>query len=374
MLTRTEHITEELLINMGPQHPSTHGVLRLVLSLDGEKVTACVPHIGYLHSSLEKICESRTYAQVMPFTDRFDYLCSMANNLCYALAVEELLGVTVPPRCQWIRVLVAEVQRIASHLVWLGTYGLDLGAVTIFLYCFREREQLIDLFEAISGQRLLYNYLRIGGLRNDLTPDFLDRLEAFLAYFPDRMGEYDRLLSENRIFLARTRGIGYLSRGEAVAWAVSGPNARGSGLNVDLRRSDPYLTYPELEFDVPVREEGDALARYLVRVEEMRQSVRLLQQCIARLRGLEGEPIEAEGVARAIRPPAGDVYVRVESPRGELGCYLASDGGPQPARMHWRAPSFANLAALPGMVQGGLIADIVATLGSIDIVLPDVDR
>jgi len=374
MSTLTDHTTEELLINMGPQHPSTHGVLRLVLSLDGEKVIRCVPHIGYLHSSLEKIAESRTYAQVMPFTDRFDYLSSMSNNLCYALAVEQLLGLTVPPRCQWIRVLMAEVQRIASHLVWLGTYGLDLGAVTIFLYCFREREQLIDLFEAVSGQRLLYNYLRIGGLRNDLTPDFLDRLEAFLGYFPERIEEYDRLLSTNRIFLARTRGIGPLSREDAIAWAVSGPNARGSGVNVDLRRTDPYLTYPEIEFDVPVREEGDALARYLVRVEEMRQSIRILHQCIARLRELAGEPIEAEGVPRTIRPPAGDVYVRTESPRGELGCYLVSDGGPQPVRMHWRAPSFANLAALPLMAEGGLIADIVATLGSIDIVLPDVDR
>ncbi len=374
MSALTDQVTEELVINMGPQHPSTHGVLRLLLSLDGEMITACTPVVGYLHSSLEKICERRTYPQVVPFTDRFDYLSSMANNLCYVTAVEDLLGITVPPRCQWIRVLVAEIQRIASHLVWLGTYGLDLGAVTVFLYCFREREQLIDLFEAISGQRLLYNYLRIGGLRNDLTPDFLDRLEHFLSYFPDRIAEYDRLFTGNRIFIARTQGVGHLSQEDAISHAASGPTARGSGLGVDIRRTDPYLTYPEIEFDVPVRTEGDSLGRYWVRVEEMRQSVRILKQCIPRLRQLEGEPITAENVPRTIRPPAGNTYVHVESPRGELGCYLVSDGSPQPLRMHWRPPSFANLSALPSMVVGGLVADVVATLGSIDIVLPDVDR
>jgi NADH-quinone oxidoreductase subunit D len=358
---------------MGPQHPSTHGVLRLLVTLDGELVVDCVPHIGYLHSSLEKICENRTYAQIVPFTDRFDYLGSLANNLCYVRAAEQLAGIEVSERVEYIRVLMAEVQRIVSHLVWLGTYGLDLGAMTVFLYCFREREVLLDLLESVTGQRLLYNYLRIGGLRNDLPPGFTEKLRDFLAYFPGRIGEYDRLFTKNRIFLARTRGIGILTPEDAVAYAVSGPTARGSGLNIDLRRSDPYSVYPELEFEVPVDDANDCLARYLVRVEEMRQSIRLCLQCLDRLENMERTPVEVK-VGKAIKPPAGEVYTRVESPRGELGCYLLSDGSTQPTRLHWRAPSFANLQALPIMVRGGLMADIVAVLGSIDIVLGDVDR
>jgi len=365
--------TEELVVNMGPQHPSTHGVLRLVVTLDGELVVDCVPHIGYLHSSLEKICENRTYAQIVPFTDRFDYLAALANNLCYVRAVEQLAGIEVSERVEYIRVLMAEIQRIVSHLVWLGTYGLDLGATTVFLYCFREREVLLDLLESVTGQRLLYNYLRIGGLRNDLPPGFTEKLRDFLGYFPGRIDEYDRLFTKNRIFLARTRGVGILSPEDAIAYAVSGPTARGSGLRIDLRRSDPYSVYPELEFEVPVDDANDCLGRYLVRVEEMRQSIRLCLQCLDHLEKMERTPVEVK-VGRAIKPPPGEVYARVESPRGELGCYLVSDGSTQPTRLHWRAPSFANLQALPIMVRGGLMADIVAVLGSIDIVLGDVDR
>ena len=372
-MATTGFATEELVVNMGPQHPSTHGVLRLVVTLDGELVIDCVPHIGYLHSSLEKICENRTYAQIVPFTDRFDYLGSLANNFCYVRAVEQLAGIEVNRRVEYLRVLMAELQRISSHLVWLGTYGLDLGATTVFLYCFREREVLLDLLESVTGQRLLYNYMRIGGLRNDLPAGFIEKLRDFLGYFPSRIDEYDRLFTGNRIFLARTRGVGILSPEEAVAYAISGPIARGSGLNIDLRRTDPYSVYPELEFEVPVHTENDSLARYLVRVEELRQSVRIALQCLDVLEKMEREPVEVK-VGRAIKPPAGEVYVHVESPRGELGCYLVSDGGPQPLRMHWRAPSFANLQALPTMVRGGLVADIVTVLGSLDIVLGDVDR
>jgi len=372
-MATTGFATEELVINMGPQHPSTHGVLRLVVTLDGELVVECVPHIGYLHSSLEKICENRTYVQIVPFTDRFDYLASLCNNLCYVQAVEQLMGIEVPRRCEYIRVLMAEIQRITSHLVWLGTFGLDLGAITVFLYCFREREVLLDLLESASGQRLLYNYMRIGGLRNDLPPGFAEKLRDFLAYFPGRIDEYDQLFTNNRIFRARTTGIGLLTRDDAIAYAVTGPTARGSDVKVDLRRDDAYSVYPELEFDVPTATDGDCLARYLLRVEEMRQSVRICLQCLDALEGMQGESYSAK-VPKTIRPPEGEVYVRTESPRGELGCYLVSDGSPQPIRMHWRAPSFANLQALPIMVRGGLVADIVAVLGSIDIVLGDVDR
>jgi NADH-quinone oxidoreductase subunit D len=365
--------TEELIVNMGPQHPSTHGVLRLVLTLDGELVIDCVPHIGYLHSSLERICENRTYVQIVPFTDRFDYLGSLANNLCYVRAVERLAGIEVSERVETIRVLMAELQRIVSHLVWLGTYGLDLGATTVFLYCFREREVLLDLIESATGQRLLYNYMRIGGLRNDLPAAFGEKLRDFLGYFPSRIDEYDRLFTKNRIFVARTRGVGMLEPEDAISYAVSGPTARGSGLRMDLRRDDPYSIYPELDFGVPVFDGKDCLARYLVRVQEMRESVGIALQCLDRLDRMEKTPVEVK-VTKAVRPPAGEVYMRTESPRGELGCYLVSDGSTQPTRMHWRAPSFANLQALPIMVRGGLVADIVAVLGSIDIVLGDVDR
>jgi NADH-quinone oxidoreductase subunit D len=369
----TAFATEELVINMGPQHPSTHGVLRLVLTLDGELVLECIPHIGYLHSSLEKVCENRTYTQIVPFTDRFDYLASLANNFCYVRAVEQLMGVEVPRRCEYIRVLMAELQRITSHLVWLGTFGLDLGAVTLFLWCFREREVLLDLFESTTGQRLLYNYMRIGGLRNDLAPGFTGKAREFLGYFPGRLAEYDQLFTNNRIFRARVDGVGILPRRKAIGYAITGPMARGSGIDVDVRRADPYSVYPELEFEVPVFEAEDCLARYQVRMDEMRESRKIALQCLDALDRMQGEPYAAK-VPRTIKPPPGEVYARTESPRGELGCYLLSDGGDTPARFHWRAPSFANLQALPIMARGGLVADIVAVLGSIDIVLGDVDR
>ncbi len=355
---------------MGPQHPSTHGVLRLVLTIDGERVVQAVPHIGYLHSSMEKIAEAKTYRQYMPFADRYDYLNAMGNELAYVRAVEKLCGIEVTPRCEYIRVIMAEMNRIASHLVYFGTLGLDTGSWSPFLYCFREREAIIQLFEDTSGQRLLYHYFRIGGLRNDLPSHFCDKLAEFLDYFPARINEYNDLLTNNIIFQRRMQGIGYLSPELCRRYSVTGPNIRGAGIPYDIRRVVGYSVYPELEFDIPTRPEGDAYARHLVRVEEMRQSVRILKQCLEKLP--EGE-INVK-VPRRLKPVVGEVYERVESPRGELACYLISDGSEKPWRLHWRAPSFYNLQVLPELLKGAYVADTVAILGSIDIVLPDVDR
>ncbi len=369
-MTQTTLDFEQILLHMGPQHPSTHGVLRLDVTLDGEVVVDCLPVIGYLHSSLEKLAEKRTYVQYVPFTDRYDYLASMHNNFVYCRAVEQLLGLEVPARAEWIRTLVNELQRIASHLVWLGTFGNDLGAWTVFLYCFRERELIIDLFEAISGGRLLYNYLRIGGLKNDLTPDFAEKARAFCKLMPGRLDELDRLFSTNRIFLARTREIGVLEPETALAYGCSGPTLRGSSVSYDLRKARPYGVYDQLDFEVPIRTGGDCLARYQVRLEEMRQSLRMVEQC---LDGLPSGPIQAK-VPRVIKPPEGEAYAAIESPRGILGCYLVSDGSNRPWRLKWRAPSYNNLMAFPEMVRAHLVADIVAILGSIDIVVPEIDR
>ncbi len=370
METQTALPTEELLINMGPQHPSTHGVLRLVLTLDGERVVEAVPHIGYLHSSMEKIAEASTYQQYVPYADRYDYLNAMGNEFAYVRAVEKLCGIEVTPRCEYIRVIMAEMNRIASHLVYFGCLGLDSGAWTPFLYCFREREVVLQLFEDTSGQRLLYHYLRIGGLRNDLPAHFCDKLAEFLDYFPDRIKEYDDLLTYNVIFRNRLEGTGQLSQELCRRYSISGPNVRGSGIPYDVRRVVGYSIYPQLEFDIPTQEEGDAFARHLVRVEEMRQSVRILKQCLEKLP--EGE-INVK-VPRKLKPVVGEVFERLESPRGELGCYLVSDGSEKPWRLHWRAPSFYNLQVLPELVRGAYVADIVIILGSIDIVLPDIDR
>lgn len=363
--------TEQLAINMGPQHPSTHGVLRLILTLDGETVVDCDPVIGYLHSSLEKIGERKTYRQFTTYTDRFDYLNALGNNLVYVQAVERLLGIEVPPRCQHIRVIMAELNRIASHLVYFAALGVDVGATTVFLYAFREREATINLLEHATGQRLLYNYLRIGGLRNDLPPDFLDGLRHFLSYFPARIEEYNDLLTRNRIFRARMEGLGVLPPEKAIEYGCTGPVLRGSGVPWDIRKIEGYAAYPEYDFDVPIQPYGDAMSRHLVRVEELRQSVAILRQAVEKL---PDGPIRADGVPRVIKPPPGEVFERVESPRGELGCYIVSDGSERPVRLRWRAPSFYNLQALREMVRGHLVADVVAILASIDIVLGDVDR
>jgi len=362
--------TEDMEINMGPQHPSTHGVLRLKLQLDGEQIKDMRPVIGYLHRGVEKLSEHRTYSMIEPLTDRLDYVAAISENLGYCGAVERLMGLQVPPRAQHIRVVLAELQRIASHLLWLGTHALDLGAMTVFFYTFREREIILDLFEAFCGARLTYNSMRIGGLLEDVPRGWFDRVRHFLKIFPGRMKEYEDLLTVNRIFLGRTKGVAVLSAADAIAYGVSGPPLRASGVNYDVRKALPYSSYEQFEFDVPLGSHGDTYDRYLVRMEEMRQACRIIRQALDRMP--EGE-VKAK-VPKYIKPPAGEVYHVVESPRGEQGFYIVSTGGEMPYRVRFRAPSFVNLQALPVMCRGGLVADVVAAIGSIDIVLGDCDR
>ncbi len=361
---------EELLVNMGPQHPSTHGVLRLLLHMEGEVVLDAVPHIGYLHRAMEKLCERRNYFQVVPLTDRNDYLCAMANNQVYCQAVEKLQGIQVPDRAQFIRVAVLELNRIASHLVWLGTFAMDLGAMSVFLYCFREREKILDLLERICGARLTYSFMRIGGVPWDLPEGWADDVRRFLDEFPTYLEENDQLLTGNEIFLSRTQGIGLLTPEVALDCGCSGPMLRGSGIAYDVRKAEPYAVYDRLDFEVPVQGTQDCLGRYLVRVAEMRESVRLVRQALDLMP--EGDVMAK--MPRTLRPAAGEVYVRTESPRGVLGVHLVSDGTGNPYRLKWRGPCFSNLQALPYMCRGWKIADVVAILGSIDIVLGDVDR
>jgi NADH-quinone oxidoreductase subunit D len=363
--------TEELMLNMGPQHPSTHGVLRLVLTLDGENIVDVQPDIGYLHSSVEKMMEYRTYLQNVALTDRgMDYLTALANEEGFLLAVERLGGISVPPRARYLRTIMLEFQRLSSHLVWLGTWGIDLGATTVFLYCFRERERILDLFEQTTGGRLHHVYFRPGGVYEDLPPGWTERALAFCDEFLGRLVEYHELLTGNPIFLARARGVGVLPRDVAINMGACGPVARGSGVNFDVRKAFPYEAYGDVEFDVPVRDEGDCLARYHVRMEEMRQSVRIIRQAIAKL-----PPGEIRTkVPVNVKLPRGEVYARTESPRGDLGIYLVSEGSDTPYRAKIRAPSFSNLYALVEMMRGWKVADIVAILGSVDIVLSDVDR
>lgn len=361
---------EELLVNMGPQHPSTHGVLRLLLHMEGEVVLDAVPHIGYLHRAMEKLCERRNYFQVLPLTDRNDYLCAMANNQVYCQAVEQLLGMEVPERAQYLRVVVLELNRIASHLVWLGTFAMDLGAMSVFLYCFREREKILTFFEQICGARLTYSYMRIGGVPWDMPEGWAAAVRRFVDEFPAYLEENDQLLTGNEIFLSRTQGIGLLEPDVALDYGCSGPVLRGSGVAYDVRRAEPYAVYDRLDFEVPVQSTKDCLGRYLVRIAEMRESARLVRQALDLMP--EGD-IMAK-VPRTLKPPAGEVYTKIESPRGVLGVYLVSDGSTNPFRLKWRAPSFVNLQAIPEMCRGWKIADVVAILGSIDIVLGDVDR
>ncbi len=384
-----------MVLNMGPQHPSTHGVLRLVLEIDGETVVRMVPEIGYLHTGIEKTCEAKLYQQVVVLTDRIDYLCPLTNNLCYVLAVEKLLGIEIPPRAQWIRVLLNELTRINSHLVWLGTHALDIGAMSVFLYCFREREDILRIFEMVSGQRMMTSYFRIGGLALEPPIGFFERIKDFAARFPARVDQYEDLLTSNPIWLERTKGVAYLSAEDALALGVTGPSLRASGIDLDLRRDEPYSGYENFHFQVPLSNDGDVYARYLLRVQEMRQSVAIVEQA---LQGMPAGPLKADApqvvlpdrekmktemealiyhfkiVTEGFRVPEGEVYQAVESPRGEMGYYVVSDGTAKPARVHMRSPSFANLQALPKMCEGRLIADVVAAIGSIDIVLGEIDR
>ncbi len=363
--------TDQMFINMGPQHPSTHGVLRIALTLEGEVIVKAVPDIGYLHRGTEKLAEVRGYHHCIVLTDRWDYVSAMPNNLVFCLAAEKLLGVKAPARADTLRVVMCEMNRIASHLLFMGTYGIDTGAFTPFLYAFREREMVLDLFEMLCGARLTYNYIRLGGVMTDVTPEWIGRLKEFLVYFKPRLDEYNTLLTFNPIFMARTKGVGCITPQEAVNWGLSGPNLRGSGVNYDARKHDPYCGYETYEFDVPLGEEGSCWDRYYCRVREMRESVRIIEQALAKL---PDGPVMAPGVAKVPKPAPGESYAHVEASRGDLGIYLVSDGGISPFRMHVRAPSFVNLAMLEEKLVGMKVADVIAILGSIDIVLGEVDR
>jgi NADH-quinone oxidoreductase subunit D len=370
VMERTGETMEEMYVNMGPQHPSTHGVLRLMLKLDGEYITDCIPYIGYLHRCHEKIGENRNYTQIIPYTDRLDYLAAISMNFGYVLAVERLMGQKIPERAEYMRVILAELQRIASHLIWLGTFGLDLGNFTIFMYCFREREMILDLFESVTGQRLNYAFYRIGGMPMDFPDTFLTDCQAFLAWFKQRLPEYDAIMTDNVLFQKRVQGVGVLTPEVAVDYAVSGPMLRGSGFKWDLRKNDPYSIYDRFDFAIPVYDTCDVWARYLVRRKEMEESAKIVEQALAQLP--PGEVMAK--MPKTIKPPAGQIYSRNESPRGEIGFYLISDGSPKPYRYKVRSPAYVNLSALPEMLRGCLIADCVAVLGSVDIVLGEVDR
>jgi NADH-quinone oxidoreductase subunit D len=386
---------DTVLLNMGPQHPSTHGVLRLLLELDGETVINCIPDIGFLHTGVEKNMEAKTYEKAAVMTDRLDYLNTVGNNLVYCLAIEKLVELDVPPRAQSVRVILTELQRIASHLVWLGTHALDLAAMSVFLYCFRERELILDIIEMCGGQRMMATYLRPGGLWRDVPVEFEDAVGNFLKVFPARINEYEDLLTKNPLFLERTVKIGVLSSEDALRWGVTGPSLRASNVKLDLRKAQPYSGYEQYDFDVPTHTDGDTYARYIVRIEEMRQSLRIVQQALEKLpygpvrsnnrkfvpppRSELGTSMEAvihhfKLWTEGFSAPQGSVYVAVESPRGELGVYLEGNGGPKPHRVYWRTPSFVNLQILPLLAKGHLVADLVALIGTVDIVLGDVDR
>jgi NADH-quinone oxidoreductase subunit D len=368
-------LTEELLINMGPQHPSTHGVLRLLLRTDGELVLEVVPHIGYLHRCAEKIGENLTPQQYIPYTDRLDYLSAMNNNLTYALAIERLAGVEVPPRATYIRMIMAELNRIGSHLVTFGCFGMDMGAWTPFLYGFREREHIIDLFEATCGARLTYSYITIGGVTHDLPDGFADACRRFLDYFGPKIDEYDQLLSFNQIFIKRTANVGTVSPEQAIAYGLSGPILRACGVRWDLRRVSPYCFYDRMDFEIPIGQgtmgaAGDSWERYYIRILEMRQSVRIIRQALDQL---PDGPVRAK-TPRTLRIPPGEIYFETENPRGQLGFYVITDGSPIPYRVKARGPSFCNLCIVNRICRNILVADIPAILGSIDVVMGEVDR
>ena len=384
-----------LSVNMGPQHPSTHGVLRLALEIDGETVVNCRPVIGYLHTGIEKTMESKLYYKAIPCTDRIDYLAPMMNNLGYCLAVEKLLDIEVPEKVKWARVCLAELSRIKSHLVWLGTHAIDLGAMSMVLYAFREREMIIDIYEACGGQRMMTTYFRIGGLAEDLPPDFEKLVRKFLKVMPERLEDYEKLLTNNQIFIRRTKDVAVISAEDAINWSLSGPMLRGSGVPHDLRKDNPYCGYENFDFEIAVGQNGDAYDRYLLRMKEVRESLKIIRQAIdgmpagpyrAHVPGVVLPPKEDlmhkmesmifhfKLITDGFCPPKGAVYQGIESPKGELGFYIASDGTNKPRRVRVRPPSFVNLAAIPALTVGGLLSDVVCAIGSIDIVLGEVDR
>jgi NADH-quinone oxidoreductase subunit D len=386
---------QTMVINMGPQHPSTHGVLRLVLEIDGETVVSLAPDIGYLHTGIEKTCEAKFYQQVVPLTDRIDYLSPMTNNTAYALAVEKLLDLEIPAKAQWLRVLFNELMRLNSHLVWLGTHAMDIGALTVFLYCFREREQLLRIFEAVSGQRMMTSYIRIGGVSLEPPMGLFDQIRAFLLDFPSKIHEYETLLTGNPIWINRLKGVGYISPEDAIALGVTGPPLRAAGIDFDVRRDMPYSSYEKFQFNVPVSTESDVWARYVLRMQEMRESVRI---CLQALDGMPEGRIVADApkiilpdreqmktqmeslihhfkiVTEGFAVPAGEVTSSVEAAHGMMNYYVVSDGTAKPYRVHMRNADYANLQALETMCKGRLLADVVAVIGSIDIVLGAIDR
>jgi NADH-quinone oxidoreductase subunit D len=387
-----------LTVNFGPNHPSTHGVLRLVVDLDGETVVGLKAVIGYLHTGFEKNMEQKTWWKAMTYPERIDYVAFQNNGLVFVLAVEQLLEIAVPPKATWMRMCLAELNRIHSHLVWLGTSGLELGAISMFWYCFREREQILDLFELVTGVRMHTRYFQAGGLAEDVPPGFFPEARKFVERMPHAVDEYEQLVDRNQIWLERTVGIGPLSAADAIALGQSGPVLRASGVDWDLRRDQPYLAYDQVEFRVPVRQNGDVYDRYRIHMDEMRQSVRIVEQCLDRLERMEGEPWIADDrkvvlppreelhtsmeslihhfkiVTEGYRVPEGEVYATIESPRGESGCYLVSDGGPRPWRVKFRAPSFVALEATATCMHDALIADMIAIVGSLDTVMGEVDR
>ena len=386
---------ETMLLNMGPQHPSTHGVLRLLLELDGEIVLNCIPDIGFLHTGVEKNMEAKTYQKAEVMTDRLDYLNPLGNNLVYCLAVEMLCDLDVPPRAQAIRVILAELTRINSHLVWLGTSGLDLAAMSIFLYCMREREIILDIFEMISGARMMTTYIRPGGLWRDVPVEFETAVRSFINMMPAKIDEYEGYLTKNELFLDRTKAIGVINTQECLAWGITGPILRASGLPYDMRKATPYSGYEQYDFDIPTMPDGDIFARYKVRIEEMRQSLRIIEQALNKLpmgpirsnnRKFIPPPRSELGVSmeslihhfklwtEGFSAPLGSVYVAIESPRGELGVLMESDGSPKPLRVHYHTPTFVNLQIMPLLTRGHFVADVVGVIGSIDIVLGDCDR
>jgi NADH-quinone oxidoreductase subunit D len=391
-----ETTKRRLTVNMGPQHPSTHGVLRVVIDLDGEVITNAQPDIGYLHTGIEKQCEAINWSQVTTLTDRVDYLSNLSNNLVYALAVEKLIGdIEIPPKAQWMRVLLAELQRISSHLVWLGTHALDLGAMSMLFYCFREREQVLKLFEMFSGQRMMTSYIRVGGLALEPPRGWQRRVKEFIDIFPSRIDEYEALLEQNPIWLQRTQGVGHISLEDMLAEGVTGPMLRAAGLAWDIRKAEPYSSYDKFDFSIPTRTANDVYARYQVRMEEMRQSTRIIRQA---LEGMPEGPWKADYqhvtlpdrekmktqmealiyhfkiVTEGFRVPAGEAYQAIESPRGEIAYYVVSDGTSKPYRVFMRTPSFGNVQAIGTLLKGKLIADSIASMGSMDFVLGDVDR
>jgi NADH-quinone oxidoreductase subunit D len=361
---------EEYILNMGPQHPSTHGVLRIVLKLDGEVVTGIYPDVGYIHSSVEKMCENKKFEMITPYTDRLDYLSAVNYNWAYVAAVEKLMGIQLPERAEYMRVMLAELNRIMSHLLWYSAYGMDVGALTPIFYAFREREEVIDMVEGMTGGRLTHHAFRIGGFKNDLQKDFLSRLEKFLATFEDRICEYEALLINNVILTARTKGVGVLDKDTAINYGVTGPVLRGSGCALDLRKNAPYSVYSKFDFRVCTGKNGDTWDRLKVRMDEMRESAKILKQAAAMLPAGEF----CAKVPRVIKPAPGEVYTKVESARGEFGVYMVSDGTEKPYRIKFRSPSFSNLSVLKEITIGSKIADVVAIMGSLDLVIPEIDR